>query len=173
MAAYDVAVIVGSLRKGSYNRMMAHALAAFAPPSLKLEIVEIGALPLYDQDEDEDADPPAAWTAFRERIRPADAVLFVTPEYNRSVPAPLKNAIDVGLRPYGKSVWDGKPAAIGRVRRQSPPAPVAGVPQHAAAAAARGLYGRRRKSVRRRGQADKSRHCGFFEKIHAGFCCLD
>jgi chromate reductase, NAD(P)H dehydrogenase (quinone) len=110
MAAYDVAVIVGSLRKGSYNRMMAHALATLAPPSLKLEIVEIGALPLYDQDED--ADPPAAWTAFRERIRPADAVLFVTPEYNRSVPAPLKNAIDVGSRPYGKSVWDGKPAAI-------------------------------------------------------------
>jgi chromate reductase len=90
--------------------MMAHALAALAPPSLKLEIVEIGALPLYNQDEDED--PPAAWTAFRERIRAADAVLFVTPEYNRSVPAPLKNAIDVGSRPYGSSAWDGKPAAI-------------------------------------------------------------
>jgi chromate reductase, NAD(P)H dehydrogenase (quinone) len=112
MATHDVAVIVGSLRKGSYNRMMAHALAALAPPSLKLGIVEIGALPLYNQDEDESADPPAAWTAFRERIRPADAVLFVTPEYNRSVPAALKNAIDVGSRPYGKSVWDGKPAAI-------------------------------------------------------------
>jgi chromate reductase, NAD(P)H dehydrogenase (quinone) len=112
MAVYDVAVIVGSLRKGSYNRMMAHALAALAPPSLKLEIVEIGALTLYNQDQDEDIDPPAAWTAFRERVRPADAVLFVTPEYNRSVPAPLKNAIDVGSRPYGKSVWDGKPAAI-------------------------------------------------------------
>ena len=110
MATRNVAVIVGSLRKGSYNRMMAHALAALAPPSLKLEIVEIGALPLYNQDED--TDPPAAWTAFRERIRPVDAVLFVTPEYNRSVPAPLKNAIDVGSRPYGKSVWDGKPAAI-------------------------------------------------------------
>jgi chromate reductase len=110
MATYDVAVIVGSLRKGSYNRMMAHALAALAPPSLKLEIVEIGALPLYNQDED--AAPPAAWSAFRERIKAADAVLFVTPEYNRSVPAPLKNAIDVGSRPYGSSVWDGKPAAI-------------------------------------------------------------
>ena len=110
MATRDVAVIVGSLRKGSYNRMMAHALAALAPPSLELEIVEIGALPLYNQDED--ADPPAAWTAFRARVRPADAVLFVTPEYNRSVPAPLKNAIDVGSRPYGSSVWDGKPAAI-------------------------------------------------------------
>ena len=110
MATRDVAVIVGSLRKGSYNRMMAHALAALAPPSLKLEIVEIGALPLYNQDED--TAPPAAWTAFRERIKAADAVLFVTPEYNRSVPAPLKNAIDVGSRPYGGSAWDGKPAAI-------------------------------------------------------------
>jgi chromate reductase, NAD(P)H dehydrogenase (quinone) len=113
MATRDVAVIVGSLRKGSYNRMMAHALAALAPPSLKLEIVEIGALPLYNQDDDTgDIAAPAAWTTFRERIRPADAVLFVTPEYNRSVPAALKNAIDVGSRPYGKSVWDGKPAAI-------------------------------------------------------------
>jgi chromate reductase, NAD(P)H dehydrogenase (quinone) len=113
MPVYDVVVIVGSLRKGSYNRMMAHALAALAPPSLKLEIVEIGALPLYDQDDDTgDTAAPAAWTAFRERVRRADAVLFVTPEYNRSVPAALKNAIDVGSRPYGKSVWDGKPAAI-------------------------------------------------------------
>jgi chromate reductase, NAD(P)H dehydrogenase (quinone) len=114
MAVYDVAVIVGSLRKGSYNRMMAHALAALAPPSLKLEIVEIGALPLYNQDDDadEDAAAPAAWTAFRGRIKAADAVLFVTPEYNRSVPAALKNAIDVGSRPYGRSAWDGKPAAI-------------------------------------------------------------
>ncbi|MBV9969199.1 MAG: NAD(P)H-dependent oxidoreductase [Xanthobacteraceae bacterium] len=112
MAARDVAVIVGSLRKGSYNRMMARALASLAPPSLALEIVEIGMLPLYNQDEDENADPPPAWVAFRERIRRADAVLFVTPEYNRSVPAPLKNAIDVGSRPYGKSAWDGKPAAI-------------------------------------------------------------
>lgn len=113
MGTRNVAVIVGSLRKGSYNRMMAHALAALAPPSLKLEIVEIGALPLYNQDDDTgDIAVPAAWTAFRERIRPVDAVLFVTPEYNRSVPAALKNAIDVGSRPYGKSVWDGKPAAI-------------------------------------------------------------
>jgi chromate reductase, NAD(P)H dehydrogenase (quinone) len=96
MATRNVAVIVGSLRKGSYNRMMAHALAALAPPSLKLDIVEIGALPLYNQDDE--ATPPAAWTTFRERVKAADAVLFVTPEYNRSVPAALKNAIDVGSR---------------------------------------------------------------------------
>jgi chromate reductase, NAD(P)H dehydrogenase (quinone) len=113
MDTRNVAVIVGSLRKGSYNRMMAHALAALAPPSLKLEIVEIGALPLYNQDDDTgDTAAPAAWTAFRERIKAADAVLFVTPEYNRSVPGVLKNAIDVGSRPYGSSSWDGKPAAI-------------------------------------------------------------
>jgi chromate reductase, NAD(P)H dehydrogenase (quinone) len=107
----DVAVLVGSLRKESYNRKLALALAELAPPSLKLGIVEIGGLPLYNQDED-DGTPPKAWTTFRERIRRADAVLFVTPEYNRSVPGVLKNAIDVGSRPYGKSAWAGKPGAV-------------------------------------------------------------
>lgn len=106
----DVVVLVGSLRKESYNRKLAKALIALAPPQLKLEIVEIGNLELYNQDLDDK--PTQAWTAFRDRIRRADAVLFVTPEYNRSVPAPLKNAIDVGSRPYGSSVWDGKPGAI-------------------------------------------------------------
>lgn len=106
----NVAVIVGSLRKDSINRKLANALIEVAPPSLKLQIVEIGELTLYNQDNDEN--PPAAWTAFRDRIRTADAVLFVTPEYNRSVPAALKNAIDVGSRPYGQSVWNGKPAAV-------------------------------------------------------------
>ncbi|MDQ0139418.1 NADPH-dependent FMN reductase [Cupriavidus necator] len=106
----DVVVLVGSLRKESYNRKLAKALIALAPAPLKLEIVEIGNLELYNQDLDDK--PTQAWTAFRDRIRRADAVLFVTPEYNRSVPAPLKNAIDVGSRPYGSSVWDGKPGAI-------------------------------------------------------------
>ena len=106
----DVAVLVGSLRKGSFSRKMANAMRELAPPELKLEIVEIGQLPLYNQDED--SAPPATWTAFRERLRRADAFLFVTPEYNRSVPAALKNAIDVGSRPYGKSMWNGKPAAV-------------------------------------------------------------
>jgi chromate reductase len=110
--ARTVAVIVGSLRKASWNRKLAQALIAVSPSSLALEIVEIGALPLYDQDLDDEKRPPAAWTAFRERIRAFDAVLFVTPEYNRSVPAPLKNAIDVGSRPYGQSVWDRKPGAV-------------------------------------------------------------
>ena len=107
----DVAVVVGSLRKESFNRKMAHALAELAPAALKLEIVEIGQLSLYNQDLDTAA-PPKEWTQFRDRIRRADAVLFVTPEYNRSVPGVLKNAIDVGSRPYGKSAWDKKPAAV-------------------------------------------------------------
>jgi chromate reductase len=105
-----VAVIVGSLRKDSINRKMAHALIERAPATLDLKIVEIRALPLYNQDDD--AAPDAAVVAFRDAIRPVDAVLFVTPEYNRSVPGVLKNAIDVGSRPYGHSVWSGKPCAI-------------------------------------------------------------
>lgn len=107
----DVAVVVGSLRAASLNRKAALALAKLAPPELKLRIVEIGDLPLYNEDTEAEV-PPAQWTRFREEIAPADAVLFVTPEYNRSVPAPLKNAIDVGSRPYGQAVWSGKPAAI-------------------------------------------------------------
>ncbi len=106
----DVAVIVGSLRKGSFNRMMANALRTLAPRGLRLESVEIRDLPLYNHDLETNA--PAPWTAFRERIKRADAVLFVTPEYNRSVPGVLKNAVDVGSRPYGKSVWTGKPGAV-------------------------------------------------------------
>jgi chromate reductase, NAD(P)H dehydrogenase (quinone) len=110
MTQKKIAVFVGSLRRESFNRMMAHALTALAPESLKLEIIEIGGLPFYDQDLEEK--PPAAWVEFRERLKKFDGVLFVTPEYNRSVPSVLKNAIDVGSRPYGKSVWDGKPGAV-------------------------------------------------------------
>jgi chromate reductase len=106
----DVAVIVGSLRKESINRKVANALVELAPATLKLSIIEIGHLPIYNQDGDEN--PPAAWVEFRERIRTADAVLFVAPEHNRSVPAALKNALDVGSRPYGKNAWDGKPGAV-------------------------------------------------------------
>ena len=106
----DVAVIIGSLRKESINRKTARALAEVAPAGLKLDIVEIGQLPLYNPDLDEN--PPVEWTAFRQRIGAADAVLFVTPEYNRSVPAVLKNAIDIGSRPYGESAWSGKPGAV-------------------------------------------------------------
>jgi chromate reductase len=107
----NVAVLVGSLRKASLNRKVATQLAVLAPASLKLEIVEIGDLALYNEDTD-GASAPAAWTTYRQRVKAADAVLFVTPEYNRSVPGVLKNAIDVGSRPYGQSVWDGKPGAV-------------------------------------------------------------
>ncbi len=110
--AKKVGVIVGSLRKESWNRKLALALMKLAPTSLNMEIVEIGQLPLYNQDPDDQGEPHKEWTAFRDQMKNFDAVLFVTPEYNRSVPAPLKNAIDVGSRPYGKSIWSGKPAAI-------------------------------------------------------------
>jgi chromate reductase, NAD(P)H dehydrogenase (quinone) len=106
-----VSVLVGSLRKGSFNGMLANVLISLAPSSLKLDIVEIGQLPFYNEDL-ETARPPESWIAFRQHIKASDAVLFVTPEYNRSVPAVLKNALDVGSRPYGSSVWDRKPGAI-------------------------------------------------------------
>ena len=107
----NVAVLVGSLRKAALSRQMAQALAALAPSSLQLHIVEIGDLPLYNQDLDTDS-PPAPWARFRAQIAQADAVLFVTPEHNRSVPAALKNALDIGSRPYGQSIWNGKPGAV-------------------------------------------------------------
>jgi len=109
---HTIAVLVGSLRKASFSRALAQALIRIAPENLTFEIVEIGDLPLYNQDFDDEKRPPAAWTAFRDKVRPFDGVLFVTPEYNRSVPGVLKNAIDVGSRPYGQSVWDKKPCAI-------------------------------------------------------------
>src|SRR2546430_4264570 len=107
----DIAVLVGSLRKESFTSKTAGALIEVARSSLKLEIVEIGRLPLYNQDLEGDS-VPEAWAEFRERLAKADGVIFATPEYNRSVPGVLKNAIDVGSRPYGRSVWDKKPAAV-------------------------------------------------------------
>ncbi|MBA1228115.1 NAD(P)H-dependent oxidoreductase [Pseudomonas viridiflava] len=108
---HSIAVLVGSLRKDSINRKIALALAELAPASLKLDIVEIGELPLYNEDID-GASPPPAYSAFRDQLQAADGLLFVTPEYNRSVPGALKNAIDVGSRPYGKSAFSGKPGAV-------------------------------------------------------------
>ncbi len=109
---HKIAVLVGSLRRQSFNRKMGRALIELAPASLSLEILEIGQLPMYNQDLDDQGAPPAAWTEFRDRLRKFDGVLFVTPENNRSLPAVLKNAIDVGSRPYGKSAWNGKPGAV-------------------------------------------------------------
>ena len=108
----NVAVLVGSLRKESFSRKTARALIARAPASLKLDIVEIGDLPHYNEDLENATPKPAPWVAFRDKVRPMDAVLWVTPEYNRSVPGLLKNAIDVGSRPYGHSVWSGKPTGV-------------------------------------------------------------
>ncbi|MBU2962109.1 NAD(P)H-dependent oxidoreductase [Citreicella sp. C3M06] len=106
-----VAVLVGSLRDGSFNRKLACEMARLAPDGLEFSFVRTGELPLYNPDLDEGT-PPEAWTAFRRAVGRADAVMFVTPEYNRSVPANLKNALDVGSRPIGNSVWDGKPSAV-------------------------------------------------------------
>ena len=110
MKTFKIAVIVGSLRKESLNLKMAKALAELAPESLSLKIVDLAGLPMFN--EDLEANPPNEWITFKEQISAADGVLFLTPEYNRSIPGVLKNAIDVGSRPYGQSAWDGKPGAV-------------------------------------------------------------
>lgn len=110
MKNYKIAVFVGSLRKESYNLKTAKALIALAPETLTLEIVNIGKLPMFN--EDMEGTPPKEWKLLREQIIAADGVLFLTPEYNRSVSGVLKNAIDVGSRPYGQNSWDGKPGAV-------------------------------------------------------------
>ena len=107
---YDVAVLVGSLRKDGYSSRFASALSELSPPRISCRIIGIGDLPLYNQDLDDT--PPEPWEILRRSVRSASAVLFVTPEYNRSVPGVLKNAIDIASRPYGQNVFDGKPAAI-------------------------------------------------------------
>jgi chromate reductase, NAD(P)H dehydrogenase (quinone) len=107
-----IAVLIGSLRKDSLNRKFAQELIALAPPSLEFEVAETGDLAFYNQDLDDAGTPPAPWTRFREQLAKVDGVLFVSPEYNRTMPATIKNAIDVGSRPWGKSIWDGKAAAI-------------------------------------------------------------
>lgn len=107
-----IAILVGSLRKESLNRKMAEALITLAPKSFQFEIVEIRDLPIYNQDLDDEDIPPTAWVKFREQMASYDGVIFITPEYNRSIPAVIKNAIDVGSRPYGKSIWTAKPGAV-------------------------------------------------------------
>jgi len=106
-----VAMLVGGLSRNAVSGRVAEALRAVAPASLSIERVEIGSLPFYNQDLETD-NPPQAWSDFRARIRASDAVLFVTPEYNRGPPGAMKNAVDVGSRPWGKAVWTGKPCGI-------------------------------------------------------------
>ena len=110
MKKHKIAILVGSLRKGSINRKVALSMCAIRDDSLDCTIVEIGDLPLFNQDFE--ANPPEQWIKFRDAIRDVDGVLFVTPEYNRGIPGVLKNAIDVGSRPYGQSVFAKKPAAV-------------------------------------------------------------
>jgi chromate reductase len=107
-----VGILVGSLRKESVTKKLALNVAELFKGGYETEFIEIGSLPLYNQDYDDENDVPAEYVTFRNKMKEIDAVLFVTPEYNRSVPAVLKNALDVGSRPYGQSVWDGKPSAI-------------------------------------------------------------
>lgn len=106
----NIAVLVGSLRRESFTRKIAQTLIKLAPPTLDLEIVEIGGVSFYNQDLE--PSPPADWLTFRDKLRAADGILFATPEYNRSVPGVLKNAIDVASRPKEKNVFNGKPGAV-------------------------------------------------------------
>ena len=110
MSQYNIAVIVGSIRKDSLNQKLADALAKLAPPEFSFTKVRIDDLPLYNQDDD--GQPAAPVTRLRKEIAAADGLLFLTPEYNRSIPGVLKNAIDHASRPWGKSVWGGKPAGV-------------------------------------------------------------
>jgi chromate reductase, NAD(P)H dehydrogenase (quinone) len=109
-AQRTIGVLVGSLRQDSINRRLSLALTKLAPPSLLLEPIPIHGLPMYNQDLD--GNPPPQWVEFKARVRAADGLLFLSPEYNRSVPGVLKNAIDIGSRPYGDSAWGGKPGAV-------------------------------------------------------------
>jgi chromate reductase len=108
--AHNIAILVGSLREASLNRKVARSICALRGDNLDCKMIEIGDLPLYNQDLD--SNPPEQWVRFRQEVGAAEGVLFVSPEYNRGIPGVLKNAIDVGSRPYGKSVFDKKPAAI-------------------------------------------------------------
>lgn len=107
-----IGLLIGSLREGSYTRAVAEQMAAQLPEGYEVKQIEIGNLPFYNQDFDDKNQVPEIWQKFRDEIKPLDGIIFATPEYNRSVPAVLKNAIDIGSRPYGQSVWDGKPAVI-------------------------------------------------------------
>ena len=109
---HHVGVLIGSLRRASFTRKVTEAMIVLAPDTLSFDHIAIGDLPLFNQDYEEDIPAPASYAPFRAAVAACDALLFATPEYNRSVPAVLKNALDVGSRPYGSSVWGGKPAAV-------------------------------------------------------------
>jgi len=110
MSKKKIAVLVGSLREGSYNKKLAREIINLAPDTLEFEVLEIGQLAMYNEDLDQN--PPAEWVEFRQKVKDAEGYLFFTPEYNRSISAVLKNALDVGSRPYGQNNWASKPGAI-------------------------------------------------------------
>lgn len=110
MSQYQIAVVVGSLRRDSFNRQLANAVVKLAPPEFSFEQLEIGDLPLYNQDDDRN--PADSVKRLKSKIAAAQGLLFVTPEYNRSMPGVLKNAIDHASRPYGQNAWAGKPAGV-------------------------------------------------------------
>ena len=107
-----IGFIVGSLREGSYNKLVAKKFAELLPEDFEAVFLEIGNLPFYNEDLEVEGKVPTEWTTFRNELQSVDGVFFFTPEYNRSVPAALKNALDVGSRPYGASSWSGKPALV-------------------------------------------------------------
>ncbi|MHC5227685.1 NADPH-dependent FMN reductase [Enterococcus sp. LJL99] len=107
-----IGFLIGSLRKESFNRKVGQALASLLPDGYEAVFIDLSQLDMYNQDLDDENTPPTSWTNFRSAVKEVDGLVFVTPEYNRSVPAVLKNALDVGSRPYGQSVWDGKPGLV-------------------------------------------------------------
>lgn len=107
-----IGIIVGSTRKGSYNRSIAESVATLFPDKFEVVFPEIGKLEMFNQEYDEEGTTPASWKTFREEIKSLDGVVFVTPEYNRSIPPVLKNALDIASRPYGENAWNDKPGAI-------------------------------------------------------------
>lgn len=112
MSKKTVGIFVGSLRRDSFCRKIANFLISVASSEVEFKIIELGNLPVYNQDYDDDGTPPEAYKVFRAEVKPLDGFLFITPEYNRSVPAVLKNALDTGSRPYGQSVWNAKPGGV-------------------------------------------------------------
>lgn len=107
-----IGILAGSLRKASFSKKLAKTVVDMAPAGYEFKIISLADLPVYNQDFDEDAALPQAIEQFRAEMNKVQGVIFITPEYNRSIPGVLKNALDVGSRPYGKSVWDEKPAAV-------------------------------------------------------------
>lgn len=112
MSKKKIGVVVGSLRRESFSKKVALEVMGMMPDTYEMKLLDISDLPMYNQDLDDDGAPPAQWTALRQTVQGLDGFLFVTPEYNRSVPAVLKNALDVASRPYGSNSWNGKPGAV-------------------------------------------------------------